>query len=144
MASSDGLALHVSLPAIRLGGRAILGAARLDVAAGRLTALLGPSGVGKSTLLRLLAGLLPLPPGARVTTGDGRPLQGRVAWMGQQDLLLPWLDLIGNVALGGGPPPPISTAPARSSPPSGWPGGRAPGRPSCPAACGSAPPSPAR
>ncbi|MFT8245828.1 ATP-binding cassette domain-containing protein [Roseomonas sp. BN140053] len=92
--------LNLSLPGIRLGGRAVLGAATLDFAAGEVTALLGPSGVGKSTLLRLLAGLLPLPPEARIRTGDGAPLAGRIAWMGQQDLLLPWLDLLNNVCLG--------------------------------------------
>lgn len=92
--------LGVSLPVIRLGGRPILGRTALEFRAGETTALLGPSGVGKSTLLRLLAGLLPLPAGAQVRTGDGQPLPGRIAWMGQQDLLLPWLDLVGNVCLG--------------------------------------------
>ncbi|MFC3124526.1 ABC transporter ATP-binding protein [Pseudoroseomonas globiformis] len=90
----------LSLPGLRLGGRAVLGAARFDFAGGQTTALLGPSGVGKSTLLRLVAGLMPLPQGARLEASDGGRLAGRIAWMGQQDLLLPWLDLLGNVTLG--------------------------------------------
>ncbi|MCZ8148122.1 MAG: ATP-binding cassette domain-containing protein [Roseomonas sp.] len=70
----------------------------LDVMGGRVTALLGPSGSGKSTLLRLAAGLLAAP--GAVAADDGLPLAGRIAWMAQQDLLVPWRDALGNVLLG--------------------------------------------
>lgn len=65
------------------------------------TCLLGPSGVGKSTLLRLLAGLETHGEfHGHIETGDGELLEGRVAYMAQQDLLMPWLDVTGNVTLG--------------------------------------------
>jgi putative hydroxymethylpyrimidine transport system ATP-binding protein len=66
---------------------------------GRWTCLLGQSGVGKSTLLRLIAGLV-APERGRVRCSDGRPLAGRLAWMGQRDDLLPWLSARDNVTLG--------------------------------------------
>lgn len=81
-------------------GRALFDALDFTMAAGRWTCLLGPSGVGKSTLLRLIAGLAPPHADSRVTCGDGLPLAGRVAYMAQTDLLLPWLDVYGNVTLG--------------------------------------------
>jgi len=71
-----------------------------DVAAGRITCLLGPSGVGKTSLLKLIAGLTPAGEEGRVSCDDGRPADGRVAYMAQNDLLLPWLDVLGNVTLG--------------------------------------------
>jgi putative hydroxymethylpyrimidine transport system ATP-binding protein len=69
------------------------------LAGGQWTCLLGASGVGKSTLLRLIAGLI-RPERGRVRCSDGRPLAGRLAWMGQRDDLLPWLSAQGNVTLG--------------------------------------------
>ncbi|MCS6933462.1 MAG: ABC transporter ATP-binding protein [Acetobacteraceae bacterium] len=93
-------ALDIAIPGLAFGGRQVLGELRLRLPAGHCTALLGPSGVGKSTLLRLVAGLLPLPEGAWIAAEDGAPLTGRVAWMAQQDLLLPWLRLRQNVLLG--------------------------------------------
>ena len=97
----------MSAPAVTLAGTARFGGAplfedvRLELAAGGWTCLLGPSGCGKSTILRLIAGL---DTGAafdgRIAASDGGALAGRVAYMAQDDLLLPWLDVTGNVGLG--------------------------------------------
>lgn len=43
---------------VRFGERTVLDCVSLKVASGEVVALLGPSGVGKSTLLRVIAGLL--------------------------------------------------------------------------------------
>ena len=71
----------------------------LDINAGDWTVLLGPSGVGKTTLLRLVAGLETGASG-RVESGDGALLDQRLSYMAQQDLLLPWLSLRENAMLG--------------------------------------------
>ena len=106
-------ALHLSGEA-RIGARPVFGPMSLHVPAGQWTCLLGASGIGKSTLLRLLAGLAD---GVEFTgslgASDGLPLRGRIALMAQNDLLLPWLDCLGNVTLGArlrGTPPDLPRA----------------------------------
>ena len=67
---------------------------------GQWTCLLGPSGVGKSSLLAPDRRACRVRGGCRSHAADHAPLAGRLAWMAQQDNLLPWLSVLGNVTLG--------------------------------------------
>ena len=84
---------------LHFGQRCIFEDLSFKIAGGRFTALLGSSGVGKSSLLKVIAGLIEARSG-RVTGSDGLPMPGRIAYMGQTDLLYPWLSAVGNVTLG--------------------------------------------
>jgi putative hydroxymethylpyrimidine transport system ATP-binding protein len=85
--------------ALHYGGQVIFENLTAEIPAGQLLALLGPSGVGKTSLLRIIAGL-EAPFTGSVTASDGAPLAGRIAYMAQHDLLVPWARVIDNVMLG--------------------------------------------
>jgi len=92
--------VHIENARLTFGSRRLFDGLCLNLLPGTITALLGPSGVGKTTLLRIIAGLAPVEPPTEVAAGDGQPLTGRVAYMAQQDLLLPWAGVLDNVLLG--------------------------------------------
>ncbi|MFT8778580.1 MAG: ABC transporter ATP-binding protein [Gluconacetobacter liquefaciens] len=85
--------------AVAHGGRDLFAGLDLTLPGGVFSVLLGASGVGKTSLLRVIAGL-DRPAAGMVVAGDGAPLVGRVVWMGQRDLLQPWARVIDNVMLG--------------------------------------------
>lgn len=82
-------------------GRQLFAPLRLSLDAGRWTCLLGGSGVGKTTVLRLMADL---PTGAdfdgTIEATDGVPVAERIAYMAQDDLLMPWATVEKNITLG--------------------------------------------
>ena len=72
----------------------------LDLVAGAFVSLVGPSGVGKSTLLRILGGLL-VPTAGRVSwNGSGAEEQSEsIGIVFQRDNLMPWRSTQDNVRL---------------------------------------------
>ncbi|MGO4406654.1 ABC transporter ATP-binding protein [Bosea sp. RAF48] len=64
---------------------------------GSITTVVGRSGCGKTTLLRILAGL-EQPSRGELRRMDGGPSQTGVVF--QEARLMPWLDTLGNVAFG--------------------------------------------
>ena len=93
-------------PGITLKGQhsidnTVLFDADLLIPAGKWTCLLGRSGVGKSTILRLILGLETggAFQGTYAAT-DGGSLEERISYMAQSDLLLPWLSVLENVCIG--------------------------------------------
>lgn len=88
-------ALSLSAATARLDGREVLSGVDLAVLPGEVVALAGPNGAGKTSVIRALAGVLPLAGGeARL---DGLPLADlsprerarRAAWM-PQDRRIAW------------------------------------------------------
>lgn len=77
----------------------------LEVAAGEIVCILGPSGGGKSTLLRAVAGLVDYSGSIAI---DGQPVNGvpphrrGIGMMFQDDLLFGHLDVAGNVGFATG------------------------------------------
>lgn len=73
----------------------------LKIETGRFVSLVGPSGCGKSTLFNIIAGLLQPSEGRVIIDGeDATGTIGRVGYMLQKDLLLPWRNVLDNVILG--------------------------------------------
>lgn len=96
----------MTAPALHLAGRlhsgetTLIDAFDLKLPAEQWSVLLGPSGVGKTSLLRLIAAL---PSAARldgdITACDGAPIASRVTMMAQDDQLLPWASAVDNVTI---------------------------------------------
>ena len=72
---------------------------------GKVTAVMGPSGQGKTTLARIIAGLEKADSG-KILVGPSEAGDGsrtcRTAFLFQEDRLLPWLNIYDNIAIGGG------------------------------------------
>ncbi len=100
---APGLAVELRGVAKRFGDRSVLERLDLALPAGRFVAIVGRSGGGKSTLLRLLAGLET--PSAGDIQLDGRPFTGLppgVRMLFQDARLLPWQRVIDNVGIARG------------------------------------------
>ncbi|WP_306557844.1 ATP-binding cassette domain-containing protein [Nostoc sp. 'Peltigera malacea cyanobiont' DB3992] len=83
------------------GSNQVLQSLDLDIAPGEFIAIVGRSGGGKSTLLRMIAGFESPSDGGVLI--DGQPLRGRnrnARTMFQNARLLPWDNVLGNVGLG--------------------------------------------
>jgi putrescine transport system ATP-binding protein len=86
------------------GGAPVLRDVSFNLRARRTLAVLGRSGCGKTTLLRILAGLEPADAGRVVRDGEditGLPVRARdVVYLYQEPLLFPHLSVFENVAFG--------------------------------------------
>jgi NitT/TauT family transport system ATP-binding protein len=96
------VALEFEAVALELGGRTIVQDIGFTVARGEFVSVIGASGCGKTTLLRLLAGLI-APSHGKVRL-DGRPVttpsrQVALVFQDYGRALLPWRTATGNVSL---------------------------------------------
>lgn len=93
--------LRVDGVAASFGATPALAETSLTVANGEFVSLVGPSGCGKSTLFNVIAGLVEPDTGRVLIAGeDATGRTGRVGYMLQKDLLVPWRTVIGNITLG--------------------------------------------
>ncbi|MEZ9625169.1 ABC transporter ATP-binding protein [Aliivibrio fischeri] len=77
----------------------IISGLKMTIPKGKWTAILGRSGCGKTSILRYLAGLLKnkVEWSGDIHIDGTESIEGKIAYMAQQDLLMPWLNVIDNV-----------------------------------------------
>lgn len=98
------MSLSIDDVSIAFGGRSILGQVTVSVETGEVLAVVGPSGVGKSTLLRIVAGI-ERPDAGRIFL-DGAdvtdvPVHRRsIGLVFQDDQLFPHLNVAENIGFG--------------------------------------------
>lgn len=104
--STGALSVHIhGLRFAHRGERGFLDIGELRIAAGEHVAVTGDSGSGKTALLSLIAGFMPLGHGRIFIGGEpmagssAGPLRGRIAWMGQRPHVFAG-SVRANVALG--------------------------------------------
>ena len=98
--ASPGAALSISGLTRVLGGRAVLAGVELQARPGTLITVVGRSGCGKTTLLRLIAGLDASDAGGVLVDGVPPTLaQARIRMVFQEPRLMPWKRVLDNVLL---------------------------------------------
>lgn len=84
--------IRVDIRGKAFGGTPVLGKVAFEIAPGETLAILGPSGIGKTTLLRIVAGL--------DTAFEGRVERPhRIGMVFQEPTLLPWRSALRNLTL---------------------------------------------
>lgn len=82
------------------GNTCVINDVSLTLGESEIVSLLGLSGCGKSTIFNMISGLIPINSGQVIIDGiDHTNKTGRVGYMQQKDLLMPWEKIIDNVCL---------------------------------------------
>lgn len=88
---------------LRFQNETVFSQFNLTLRASKWTCLLGQSGIGKTTLLQLIAGLIPLNKNitlrGKIVCDPPISLTHHIAYLAQTDLLLPWADALHNAIL---------------------------------------------
>ncbi|MET0410193.1 MAG: ABC transporter ATP-binding protein [Polyangiaceae bacterium] len=101
MKQAAGAAISIQGVTRVLGGRSVLSGVELEAKPGSLVTVVGRSGCGKTTLLRLIAGLDRPDAGSVLIDGISvARAQSRIRMVFQDARLLPWKRLLDNVLLG--------------------------------------------
>lgn len=96
-----GVGKHFSQRSRQKSRNVVLEDVNLEVRAGEFVSVVGASGCGKTTLLRMIGGLAPYQPGTITVNGQlVRGVPGGIGFVFQHSALLPWKTIRQNVTVG--------------------------------------------